>query len=318
MLHYAKVWKGVGWMVGKEQFMVLEDMEGERLDMFVTENLEHISRALVQNLIKAGKVLVNGRPLKASYHLKLGEEVEVELPEPTKVAIEAQNIPLNIIYQDEDLVIVEKPKGLVVHPAHGNWDHTMVNALLYHIKDLSGINGELRPGIVHRLDKDTSGVMVVAKNDVAHRNLAEQIRIHSIKREYTTLVHGVIKENLGVIDAPIGRSKLDRKKMAVVADGRTAISNYEVLQRFSNYSLVKVGLMTGRTHQIRVHFAYIKHSVVGDPLYGSPRKHFNLDSQALHAHLLGFDHPRTGEYMEFTSPLPKYFEEILAELAKLG
>jgi 23S rRNA pseudouridine1911/1915/1917 synthase len=305
-------------MAGKEKFMVLEDMEGERLDMFVTENLEDISRVLVQNLIKADKVLVNGKPLKASYHLRLGEEVEVELPEPAGVDIAAQNIPLEIIYQDEDLVIVNKPKGMVVHPAHGNWDHTMVNALLYHIKDLSGINGELRPGIVHRLDKDTSGVMVVAKNDVAHRNLAEQIRIHSIKREYTALVHGVIKENLGVIDAPIGRSKLDRKKMAVVADGRSAISNYEVLQRFDNYSLVKVSLMTGRTHQIRVHFSYIKHSVVGDPLYGSAKIHFNLETQALHAHLLGFDHPRTGEYMEFTSPLPQYFQDILAELTKMG
>ncbi|MDD4802493.1 MAG: RluA family pseudouridine synthase [Syntrophomonas sp.] len=301
-----------------EQFIVWEDMEGERLDTFVAENMENTSRSQVQNLIKAGKISVNGRALKASYQLKLGEEVKVEKPENTPIAIEAQNIPLEIIYQDEDLVIVDKPKGMVVHPAHGNWDHTMVNALLYHIKDLSGINGELRPGIVHRLDKDTSGVMVVAKNDYAHRNLSEQIQVHSIKREYTTLVHGVIKENLGVIEAPIGRSKLDRKKMAVVANGRPAISNYEVTQRFNNYSLVKVALLTGRTHQIRVHFAYIKHSVVGDPLYGSTKKHFNLDSQALHAHLLGFNHPRSGEYMEFSSPLPKYFAEILTELVKLG
>jgi 23S rRNA pseudouridine1911/1915/1917 synthase len=190
----------------------------------------------------------------------------------------------------------------------------MVNALLYHIKDLSGINGQIRPGIVHRLDKDTSGVMVVAKNDVAHRSLAAQIKDHSIKREYIALVHGTIKENLGTIDAPIGRSKNDRKKMAVIADGRPAVSKYQVLERYHNYSLVKVELLTGRTHQIRVHFAYIKHPVVGDPLYGSGKKHFNLDSQALHAHLLGFNHPRTGKYLEFTSPLPEYFQEILTSL----
>jgi 23S rRNA pseudouridine1911/1915/1917 synthase len=222
------------------------------------------------------------------------------------------------LYQDEDLVIVDKPKGMVVHPAHGNWDQTMVNALLYHIHDLSGINGELRPGIVHRLDKDTSGVMVVAKNDQAHRNLAEQIREHTIKREYIALVHGVIKENLGTIDAPIGRSKLDRKKMAVIKDGRRAVSNYEVMKRFNNYTLVKVTLLTGRTHQIRVHFAYIKHPVVGDPLYGSAKKHFDLDSQALHACLLGFDHPRSGDYMEFSSDLPPYFRSILAQLEQSG
>jgi len=305
-------------MTSCEKLLVAEEMEGERLDIFVTENLEGVSRATVQNLIKAGQILVNGQPFKASYHLREGEEVEVELPEPQAVAIEAQNIPLDIIYQDEDLVIVNKPKGMVVHPAHGNWDHTMVNALLYHIKDLSGINGELRPGIVHRLDKDTSGVMVVAKNDSAHRSLAEQIKVHSIKREYTALVHGVIKENLGTIDAPIGRSKLDRKKMAVVKDGRTAVSDYEVMQRFGNYTLIKVSLMTGRTHQIRVHFAHIKHAVVGDPLYGTTKKHFDLESQALHAHRLGFKHPRSGEYMEFTSPLPQYFEDILTKLTQIS
>jgi 23S rRNA pseudouridine1911/1915/1917 synthase len=305
-------------MTSQEKLFVLEEMEGERLDIFVTENMEGVSRSLIQNLIKTGQVRVNGQAAKASYHLHAGDEVEVELPEPQAVEIEAQDIPLAIIYQDEDLVVVNKPRGLVVHPAHGNWDHTMVNALLFHIHDLSGINGELRPGIVHRLDKDTSGVMVVAKNDAAHRSLAEQIRVHSIKREYIALVHGVIKENLGTIDAPIGRSHLDRKKMAVVKGGRPAISHYEVLQRFRNYTLVKVSLETGRTHQIRVHFAYIKHSVVGDPLYGSAKKHFELDSQALHAHLLGFNHPRTGEYMEFTSPLPDYFQAVLDELAKTG
>lgn len=299
-----------------EYLLVEEDMEGERLDSFVSEMLEDLSRSMVQNLIKEGRILVAGQAAKASYKVKAGDEVQVEVPALQPVKIEPQNIDLPIIYQDEDLVVVDKPKGMVVHPAHGNWDGTMVNALLYHVKDLSGINGEIRPGIVHRLDKDTSGVMVAAKNDMAHRSLAEQIRVHSINREYIALVHGLIKENLGTIDAPIGRSKKDRKKMAVEKDGREAISEYEVLQRFTNYTLVKVKLLTGRTHQIRVHFAYIKHSVVGDPLYGSNRKHFNLDSQALHARLLGFVHPRSGEYMEFVSPVPDYLQNIIAELER--
>lgn len=299
-----------------EYLLVEEDMEGERLDSFVSDMLEELSRSMVQTLIKEGKVRVAGQAAKASYRVKNGDEIQVELPELQAVTIEAQNIDLPIIYQDEDLVVVDKPKGMVVHPAHGNWEGTMVNALLYHVKDLSGINGEIRPGIVHRLDKDTSGVMVAAKNDFAHRSLAEQIRVHSINREYIALVHGLIKENLGTIDAPIGRSKQDRKKMAVVKDGREAVSEYEVLERFKNYTLVRVKLLTGRTHQIRVHFAYIKHSVVGDPLYGSNRKHFNLDTQALHARILGFVHPRTGEYMEFESPVPDYLQDIIAELRK--
>jgi len=304
--------------ITRERLMVLEDMEGERLDLFVADNLADLSRSQVQNLIKSGQILVDGQQAKASYRLGEGQEVEVELPVPQPVSIAAENLPLDIIYQDADLAVIDKPKGMVVHPAHGNWEHTLVNALLFHIKDLSGINGELRPGIVHRLDKDTSGVMVVAKNDFAHKSLAEQIKVHSIQREYTALVHGVIKENLGTIDAPIGRSKLDRKKMAVVKDGRPAISNYEVIRRFHNYTLVRVSLLTGRTHQIRVHFSHIKHAVVGDPLYGPAKKHFDLDSQALHAHRLGFNHPRSGEYMEFDSPLPPYFSAVLAQLEQTG
>lgn len=304
--------------ISREKLVVGEDMEGERLDLFVADNLADLSRSTVQNLIKAGQVLVGGEKVKASYRLGEGQEVTVERTEPQPTTISAEDIPLQIIYQDEDLAVIDKPKGLVVHPAHGNWEHTMVNALLYHIKDLSGINGELRPGIVHRLDKDTSGVMVVAKNDMAHRSLAEQIKVHSITREYIALVHGVIKENLGTIDAPIGRSKLDRKKMAVVKEGRPALSNYEVMRRFRNYSLIKINLLTGRTHQIRVHFSHIKHAVVGDPLYGSAKKHFDLDSQALHAHRLGFCHPRSGEYIEFTSPLPPYFTNVLDLLDQIG
>jgi len=297
-----------------ELIIVEEEMDGERLDAFLAEQVEQLSRSAVKNLINEGQVLVNGAKQKASYHVREGDEISIEIPEPQVLEVKPRDIPLEIIYQDEDLAVINKPKGLVVHPAHGNWDYTMVNALLYHIKDLSGINGQIRPGIIHRLDKDTSGVMVIAKNDIAHRSLAAQIKEHSIKREYIALVHGTIKENLGTIDAPIGRSKNDRKKMAVVADGRSAVSKYQVLERFHNYSLVKVELLTGRTHQIRVHFAYIKHPVVGDPLYGSGKKHFNLDSQALHAHLLGFIHPRTGKYLEFTSPLPEYFQDILVSL----
>ena len=294
--------------ITRERLMVLEDMEGERLDLFVAENLADLSRSLVQTLIKSGQILVDGQRVKASYRLGEGQAVEVELPVPQPVSIAAENLPLNIIYQDQDLAVIDKPKGMVVHPAHGNWEHTLVNALLFHIQDLSGINGELRPGIVHRL----------AKNDFAHKSLAEQIKVHSIRREYTALVHGLIKENLGTIDAPIGRSKLDRKKMAVIKDGRPAVSNYEVMRRFHNYTLVTVSLLTGRTHQIRVHFSYIKHAVVGDPLYGPAKKHFDLDSQALHAHRLGFIHPRSGEYMEFSSPLPPYFSAVLAQLEQTG
>lgn len=297
-----------------ELITVEEDMEGERLDSFLTKEFEELSRSLVKNLINSNKVEVDGKFQKASYRLKVGEEVKIIIPKPREFEIKPQNIPLNIIYEDEDIAVIDKPKDMVVHPAPGNTENTLVNALLYHVKELSDINGEIRPGIVHRLDKDTSGVMVVAKNNDAHQNLALQIKKYSINREYMALVHGVIKENLGTIDAPIGRSKVDRKKMAVVADGRHAVSNYQVIERFNNYTLVKVKLLTGRTHQIRVHFSYINHSVVGDPLYGSGKKHFNLDSQALHAYLLGFVHPRTGEYMEFQSPIPEYMENILKKL----
>ena len=298
----------------KNVLMVEDNMEGERLDSLVAEHCDDLSRSTVKSLIEQGKILVNSQLSKASYRVKEGDEIRVDIPEPKEIRLEPQNLPLPIIYQDEDLVVVNKPKGMVVHPAKGNWDNTMVNALLYHVRDLSGINGELRPGIVHRLDKDTSGVMVVAKNDRAHRCLAEQIKEHSINREYLALVHGTIKENLGTIDAPIGRSKVDRKKMAVTGNGRSALTNYEVMERFKDYTLVKVQLLTGRTHQIRVHFAYIGQPVVGDPLYGPSKKHLGLDSQALHAYRLGFIHPSSGEYLEFNSPMPDYFAKILSQL----
>lgn len=299
-----------------EVILVEEEMEGERLDALVSEQLESLSRSLVKSLVEEERVLVDGQPRKPSYHVKEGERIEIEIPAVREIRIEPRDIPLEIIYQDQDLAVINKPKGLVVHPAQGNWDYTLVNALLFHIKDLSGINGELRPGIVHRLDKDTSGVMVVAKNDSAHRHLAEQIKAHGIKREYTALVHGIIAESQGRIEAPIGRSKTDRKKMMVVSGGREAVSLYQVLERLGNYSLVRVQLLTGRTHQIRVHFAYIKHPVVGDPVYGPDRRHLGMESQALHASLLGFEHPRNGEYREFASPLPEYFARVLATLRK--
>lgn len=303
-------------MVRSELYLVEEELEGERLDAFLADMMAELSRTAIKELITSGQVWVDGQIRKPSYRLKEGEEVLINLPEARPVSIEPQNLPLEIIYQDQDIAVVNKPKGMVVHPAHGNWDHTMVNALLYHIKDLSGINGQLRPGIVHRLDKDTSGVMVVAKHDQAHRSLAEQIKEHSMKREYQALVHGIIKENLGTIEAPIGRSRTDRKKMAVTKDGKPAISRYRVLERFHNYSLVQVSLLTGRTHQIRVHFSYIKHPVVGDPVYGPAKQHLELDSQALHACILGFRHPRTDEYMEFSSPLPPVIKEALLKLTK--
>lgn len=295
---------------------VEEDMAGERLDTFIVEELEELSRSQVQNLINQNLIKVDNINRKASYRLKLGEEVNISIPIQQEIVIKPQNIPLNIVYEDQDVIIVDKPKDMVVHPSIGNYENTLVNALLNYTKELSDVNGELRPGIVHRLDKDTSGLLVVAKNNQTHLNLAQQIIGNSMKREYIALVHGVIVENLGVIEAPVGRDKTDRKKMAVVADGKKSVTNYQVLERFNNYSLVKVNLVTGRTHQIRVHFAYIRHAVVGDPLYGSSRKHFDLNTQALHAHILGFTHPGTGEYMEFTSPLPSYLENILFNLRK--
>lgn len=301
-------------MLNHRVYLVNEDGEGERLDAFLAESASDLSRTAVKDLITAGLVWVDGTTRKPGYRIKEGEEIRMQTPEPRKIDLQPQDLPLEVLYEDEDLAVINKPKGMVVHPAHGNWDHTLVNALLYHIHDLSGINGQLRPGIVHRLDKDTSGVMVVAKHDVAHRHLTLQIKNHTINRQYTALVHGSIKENLGTIEAPIGRSKSDRKKMAVVAAGKPSVSRYRVLERFIDYTLIEVTLLTGRTHQIRVHFAYIRHPVVGDPLYGPAKQHLGLTSQALHAHLLGFQHPRTQEYLEFTSPWPDELQNAVDSL----
>ncbi|MDR1617348.1 MAG: RluA family pseudouridine synthase [Syntrophomonadaceae bacterium] len=301
--------------MNKTDKIVVEDyMEGERLDAALAGYYENMSRSLIKNYINDGQILVNGQPSKASHKLRTGEEITLTVPSARNPRILPQNLPLEIIYQDHDIALINKPQGLVVHPAHGHWENTLVNSLLYHLDDLSGINGILRPGIVHRLDKDTSGIMAIAKNDRAHRSLASQIKAHTINREYTALVRGTIAENQGLIDAPVGRSKTDRKKMAVVRDGKPAQSQYRVVARFKDFTLVKVKLLTGRTHQIRVHFSYIKHSVAGDPVYGSGQNPFNRTAQILHAHLLGFNHPGNQEYMEFTSPLPEYFQNIIKTL----
>lgn len=291
-----------------------EEEAGDRLDAFIASRVESLSRQHVQSLIKESRVEVNGRRAKSSLRLKESDAVQIVLPEAAVLKVEAQEIPLNVVYEDSHLLVIDKTANMVVHPAPGHRNGTLVNALLHHVTDLSGINGTLRPGIVHRLDKDTSGLLVVAKSDAAHRGLAEQILEHSFNREYVTLVHGIIQEDLGLIDAPIGRSPSDRKKMAVVPGGKNAQSEYTVLKRFGQYSLVNVKLLTGRTHQIRVHMAYIKHPVVGDGVYGSGRNPFGLQRQFLHARLLGFVHPVTGEYMELVSELPPELQLIVQQL----
>jgi len=292
-------------------FNVQGEVAGERIDKFLAGQLQEVSRSRIQTLIDEEKVLVNRRKVKANYKLREGDLIKVSLPEPEKLEVKAEPIALDILYEDEDLIVINKPQGMVVHPAAGNYEGTLVNALLHHCKDLSGINGLLRPGIVHRIDKDTSGVLVVAKNDFAHRHLAKQIKDHSVKRIYYALVHGVLQEPAGIIEAPIGRDQKDRKKMAVVLTGKEAITQYWTLETFKDYSFVKLQLKTGRTHQIRVHMAYLGHPVVGDPKYGPSKPHFDLQGQALHAAVLGCEHPRTGKYMEFSAPLPETMERVL-------
>lgn len=288
-----------------------------RLDTVITAQLSELSRSRVQQLIKDGLVLVDGAAQKANFQLKGGEEVLLTLPQAKPISTVAQEIPLDIRYEDKDIIVVNKPQGMVVHPSHGHSEGTLVNALLHHCPNLSGINGQIRPGIVHRIDKDTSGLLVAALNDTAHRRLAEQWKKHDIKRVYYALLNGQMAEPAGRIDAPIGRHPRQRLKMAVNTDnGRQAVTNYRVLERFDNYSLVECCLETGRTHQIRVHMAYLGHPVVGDPLYGHRKCAFDLNGQALHAAVLGFNHPQTGEYLEFAAELPEYFEQILLKIRK--
>lgn len=285
---------------------------GNRLDKALAD-LTTLSRSQANEEIKKGTVLVNGKAAKAKYAVKVGDVITYEIPEDETLDYEAEDIPLDIIYEDEDVAVINKPQGMVVHPSAGHTSGTLVNALMYHIKDLSTINGVVRPGIVHRIDKDTSGLLMIAKNDISHKALAEELKDKKSLRKYLAIVHGNLPNDRGMIEAPIGRSEKDRKKQAVTAKGKEAVTRFQVLERFGNYTLVELTLETGRTHQIRVHMAYIGHPVAGDPLYG-PRKTLKGQGQFLHARTLGFTHPRTGEVMTFTAEAPGIFQERLEEL----
>ncbi|MBS5948817.1 MAG: RluA family pseudouridine synthase [Clostridium sp.] len=298
-------------------FIITEENVGERIDKYLSNQIEGKSRSFIQGLIDESNVFVNNKNVKSNYKLRNNDNVTVLMKEPIELNVIPEEIELNIVYEDEDLIVVNKPQGMVVHPAPGNYSGTLVNGLLYHCKDLSGINGVIRPGIVHRIDKDTSGVLVIAKNDDAHNFLSEQFKEHSIKREYYALVEGKFSKEEGMVDKPLGRNKKDRLKMAIVEDGKRAVTHYKVLETYNNgTSLVKFNLETGRTHQIRVHMASIGHPLVGDPLYGLKKQKFKLSGQVLHAKSLGFIHPRSKEYIEFDSELPDYFKKILESLRK--
>lgn len=288
------------------------EIGGVRLDKAVAD-LTSLSRSHANEQIKNGQILVNGQIKKAKYAVKAGDVITYEVPEPENLEYVAENLPLEIVYQDEDVAVVNKAQGMVVHPSAGHTSGTLVNALMYHIKDLSGINGVLRPGIVHRIDKDTSGLLMIAKNDDAHIKLAEELKDKKSLRKYWAIVHGNLPNDRGIIEAPIGRSEKDRKKQAVTAKGKPAVTRFHVLERFGNYTLVELKLETGRTHQIRVHMAYIGHPVAGDEVYG-PRKTLKGHGQFLHARTLGFTHPKTGEVMEFTAEAPAIFQETLEKL----
>lgn len=293
-----------------------EENKGERLDKFIADNSD-ISRSYAAKLCEDGLVLCGEKQLLKKYKILGTEEITINVPEPEELSIEPENIPLNIVYEDNDVIVVNKPQGLCVHPAPGNERGTLVNGLVYHCGDeLSAINGVIRPGIVHRIDKDTSGLLIVAKNNEAHLKLSEQLKERKAMRKYVALVNGNIKEDSGTINKPIGRNPSDRKKMAVVFGGREAVTHFNVLERFGQYTLVECILETGRTHQIRVHMASIGHSIVGDTLYGIKKEKFNLNGQLLHAKTIGFVHPRTGKMMKFTSDIPEYFENVLEKLRK--
>lgn len=297
------------------KIIITSDDQGQRLDALLTTKVDDISRTDIQNRLKSGHILVNQKQVKPNYKVKTGDEIEFFEREDVESDIVPENLDLDIVYEDEDLAVVNKPRGMVVHPAAGHASGTLVNGLMYQLDHLSGINGELRPGIVHRIDMDTSGLLMVAKNDIAHRHLVEQLMAKTVTRKYTALVHGVIPHNLGTIEAPIGRNPKERQEMAVVDDGKDAITHFNVLERFKDFTLVECVLETGRTHQIRVHMKYIGYPLAGDPKYG-PRKTIETDGQLLHAGVIGFIHPKTGEYLEFKSELPQYFTEILDDLKK--
>lgn len=292
---------------------IIVDETGKRIDKYISEKLD-LTRSRVQKLIDDGMVSINGNPAKSSAKVNEGEILTVEIPELKTLEVVPEEIPLNILYDDDDVLVIDKPKGMVVHPANGNYTGTLVNAIMAKYKDnLSGINGVIRPGIVHRIDKDTSGVLVIAKNDKAHLKLAEQLKEHSMTRVYVAVVRGKLKNPVGVIDAPIGRNPKDRKKMGVVDNGKRAVTHYKVIKELDDCSIIEVRLETGRTHQIRVHMAYIGHPLLGDNVYSNGKNKYGFVGQALHAKILGFIHPSTGEYMEFSSNLPEEFEKLLAK-----
>lgn len=289
---------------------------GIRIDRYVSNNFEFLSRSAVQKLIEDENIIVSEKKIKSNYKIKESDIISIQIPEAKEVEIKAENIPLEILYEDKDVIIINKPKGMVVHPAPGHYTGTLVNALMYHCKEeLSGINGQLRPGIVHRIDKDTSGILMAAKNDKAHQSLALQLSKHTITRKYQAIVFNSFSEEEGTIDKPIGRHPIDRKKMAITQkNSRCAVTHYKVLEKLGKFSLIQAQLETGRTHQIRVHMAYIGHPLLGDEIYGSKKQPFHLEGQVLHAKVLGFIHPITKQYMEFETELPEYFVKLIERL----
>ena len=291
------------------------EKDSKRIDAYLSERMDDLSRVAIQRLVSNGKIFVNGKKVKTSYKVQTGDKIQIEEEKPVEISLKAENIPLDVIYEDADIIVINKLKGMVVHPANGNPDGTLVNAVMAICKDsLSGIGGEIRPGIVHRLDKDTSGIIVVAKNDKAHINLSEQIKNHEVKKTYIALVRGIVKENEATINMPIGRSEKDRKKMAVKRNGKKAITHFKVLQRYDNYTLLEVNIETGRTHQIRVHLSHIGYPVIGDEVYSNGKNEWNEKGQCLHAKSLEFIHPTTGKNMYLEAELPEYFQKILKEL----
>lgn len=297
-------------------FQVDEKVQGTRIDKYLAEACDTLSRSYLQKLLKEQAVMVNGAAAKANYKVSANDQILLEVPDAIEPEIEAEKMDLDILYEDSDIILINKPKNMVVHPAAGHYSGTLVNGLMEHCKgDLSGINGVMRPGIVHRIDMDTTGVLIVCKNDKAHNAIAEQLKVHSITRKYYAIVHGVIKDDSGTISGPIGRHPVDRKKMSINhKNGKEAVTHYRVLERFRQYTYVECQLETGRTHQIRVHMASIGHPLLGDAVYGPSKCPFKLQGQTLHAGVLGIIHPTTGEYMEFSAPLPLYFQELLKKL----
>ena len=301
------------------EYLIIKESDKQRLDNFLAKQDLGLSRTYIQKLIDEKKILVNDQPAKHGYKLKLDDKVSVDIPSPKKIEITAENIPLDIVYEDDDLLVVNKPRGMVTHPAPGNYTGTLVNALMLHIKDLSGIGGELRPGIVHRLDKDTSGLLLVAKSDLAHQSLSKQLKDRTVKKIYVALVHGIVKQDEGYVQEKIGRHPVNRKKMAVIKSpdhkSREALTFFKVLKRYREYTLIELNLKTGRTHQIRVHMSHIGHPIVGDKTYGGKTKIGETEVKTLlHAQTIGFIHPKTGEYIELTRPMPDDMRDALQEI----